>query len=244
VSKKYKDKVCVYCTVRNSTCPDHVIGRQFFPNEVRANLPKVPCCHVCNTKKSSLETYAMALFPFGSAHPTAKNRLFSKVPLRLEKNINLRRELRAKMEPIWLKSRSGLVSRTITLPVRPKEIVELFAMILRGLYFATWNVILPTDYFVEIYTFTLPGLVFFRNNFLSMSPNNFVEKSLGNGVFQYRATRGDKDPGISTWEMCFYNGLLIAGKGSYEKPEQIFFCGLTGPEQAKSQMSLADVDTA
>jgi hypothetical protein len=57
MSKKYKGKTCVYCATEKSSCPDHVIAREFFPIDERSNLPKVPSCVSCNNKKAKLEHY-------------------------------------------------------------------------------------------------------------------------------------------------------------------------------------------
>jgi hypothetical protein len=47
----------------------HVIAREFVLERFRDNLPAVPACSCCDTKKSALETYAMAVLPFGSVLP-------------------------------------------------------------------------------------------------------------------------------------------------------------------------------
>jgi len=42
-SKRYKRKDCAYCGApKASTAPDHVVAREFFFEEDRANLPQVP----------------------------------------------------------------------------------------------------------------------------------------------------------------------------------------------------------
>lgn len=234
MSKKYKGKICVYCASRESTSPDHVIAREFFPENRRTNLPKVPSCDVCNGKKSTLEHYATTLFPFGSLHQSAKEMLKDTAPKRLAKNLKLKRELQSKMDRIWLKSASGLILQTMTFPIKGDKLTQLFSMIIRGLYWHNWNSIIPSDYFVDIYTFNLRGLVFFRDNILSKAPSHFIEEILSNGIFRYSCTRGDEDPYISAWEMSFYKGMMITGGTN----EPIFFCGLTGPEKDKDIISL------
>lgn len=239
MGKKYKNKICVYCAKRESTGPDHVIAREFFPKSQRANLPKVPSCNKCNGKKSSLEHYATTIFPFGSMHSSAKNVLATVVSRRLSKNIKLKRELQQKMGRVWLKSQSSLILPTIALPIKGNNLIQLFSMIVRGLYWYNWTTILPSNYFVEIYTFNLRGVIYFYDNLLSKAPKNFIQKDLGNGVFRYKCTRGDEDPGISAWEMSFYNGIMITG----ETDEYLFFCALTGPEEIRNSIGLWDKKT-
>jgi hypothetical protein len=234
MSKKYKGKICVYCASRESTAPDHVIAREFFPESQRANLPKVPSCDVCNGKKATLEHYATTLFPFGSLHQSAKNMLKDTAPKRLARNLKLKRELQGKMDRIWLKSSSGLILPTMTLPIKGEKLIQLFSMIIRGLYWHNWNSIIPSDYFVEIYSLNLRGLIFFQDNLLSKAPANLRGEIFSDGVFQYRCTRGDEDPYISVWEMSFYNGIMMTGGSN----EPLFFFGLTGPEKDRNAISL------
>ena len=238
MSKKYKGKICVYCATRESTCPDHIIAREFFLESQRTNLPKVPSCDECNNTKSTIEHYATTLFPFGSLHDSAKEMLKTVAPKRLDKNLKLKRDLKNKMGRIWLKSTSGLVLPTITLPIQGKKLVQLFSMIVRGLYWHNWKTILPRDYFVEIYTFNLRGLIYFQDNLLFKAPHNFIKKDLGGGVFNYSCTRGDEDMGISAWEMSFYKGIMIAGNSNWK----IYFCGLTGPEEIRNSIGLHGED--
>ena len=66
MSKRFRDKPCVYCLTNPSTTTgDHVFAREFFPEAARANLPKVPACESCNNEKSHLEHYLTAVLPFG-----------------------------------------------------------------------------------------------------------------------------------------------------------------------------------
>jgi hypothetical protein len=58
MSKKFKNKTCVYCCGEGtSTTGDHVFAREFFLKSRRANLPQVPACAGCNKEKSELEHY-------------------------------------------------------------------------------------------------------------------------------------------------------------------------------------------
>lgn len=235
MSKKYKGKICVYCASRESTSPDHVIAREFFPENQRANLPKVPSCAICNGNKSSLEHYATALFPFGSLHESAKNMLKDTAPKRLAKNLKLKRELQGKMDRIWLKSSSGLILPTMTLPINGEKLMQLFSMIVRGLFWHNWNSVIPNNYFVKVYTLNLRGLIFFHDNLLSKAPGNLKEEILGNGIFRYICTRSDGDPYISVWQMSFYNGIMMTGSTD----EPLFICSLTGPEEDEDTTDLS-----
>jgi hypothetical protein len=126
MSKKYKGEICVYCATRESTSPDHVIAREFFPENLRANLPIAPACDDCNGRKSTLEHYATTLLPFGSLHQSAKDMLKATAPKRLSKNLKLKRELQKKTGHIWLKSNNGLILPSMTLPINSEKLIQLF----------------------------------------------------------------------------------------------------------------------
>jgi hypothetical protein len=69
-SKKFKGKTCAYCRREGaSAVREHVIAREFLLERYRDNPPVVPACEACNTEKSALETYALAVLPFGSMLP-------------------------------------------------------------------------------------------------------------------------------------------------------------------------------
>ena len=129
MGKKYKGKLCAYCGVRESTGPDHVLGRGFCTEEHRGNLPQVPACDQCNARKSQLEHYLMTVLPFGGRHRDSRITLQTLVPKRLEKNAKLHRELEI-----------GYIGDK--LPLRENTIEPLFQFIAKGLVWHHWGVIL------------------------------------------------------------------------------------------------------
>src|SRR6185437_3332389 len=94
MSKRFRNKTCVYCARDGSSSTgDHIFAREFFPVERRNGLPMVPACVECNNAKSALEHYLTAVLPFGSQHPDAKAMLVNDVPRRLAKNQKLHQTL-------------------------------------------------------------------------------------------------------------------------------------------------------
>jgi 5-methylcytosine-specific restriction endonuclease McrA len=63
-SKKFRDKLCVYCRDKISITADHVFPREFFQISERDLLPKVPSCKECNNKKSQIEQSAAGVRSF------------------------------------------------------------------------------------------------------------------------------------------------------------------------------------
>ena len=92
-SKKFKGRTCVCCATAQSTTGDHVIAREFFPEEHRANLPKVPACRLCNQARATPEHYLTAVLPFGGRTASAPQQLTVDVPPRLARNFGLSRDL-------------------------------------------------------------------------------------------------------------------------------------------------------
>ncbi len=182
MSKKFKGKPCVYCENRESTGPDHVIARKFFPMNQRANLPKVPSCDECNSDKSKLEHYATTVLLFGSKHDDAGDMLKKLAPKRLNRNLKLKRELQNRSKRIWVKSSGNLLVPSMMVPIKGDNVKQLFSMIIRGLYWHNWKTILPVDYKVEILTIDFQGLIEFRDN-LPLDTSNVIQDNFGNGVF-------------------------------------------------------------
>src|ERR1700730_13608854 len=89
---KFKGQLCIYCGAEADTS-DHAIGKKFFLEEKRGNLPQVPACRRCNNRKSELEGYLMTVLPFGAKHADAARNLQTLVPPRLENNAKLFRKL-------------------------------------------------------------------------------------------------------------------------------------------------------
>ena len=92
-SKKYKDKMCVYCRQKMSTTADHIFPRELFQAEQRNLLPKVPSCTNCNNEKSKLEHYLLTVLPFGATHLNAQKTLSIDVAKRLRKNRKLHEQI-------------------------------------------------------------------------------------------------------------------------------------------------------
>ena len=90
---KFTGEICVYCNKAPADTSDHAIGRKFFLEERRGNLPQVPACRSCNNRKSELESYLMTVLPFGAKNVDAGTILTKLVPPRLEKNAKLNRKL-------------------------------------------------------------------------------------------------------------------------------------------------------
>jgi hypothetical protein len=230
VSKKYKDKICVYCSAR-SECADHVVAREFFPETHRDGLPKVPACLACNQAKSDLERELTALLHFGSLHEAATTTLSKDGRRRLGRNPALRTRLQDGQRRITAIIEAEPTS-VLALPFDGTQFVNLCTFIVRGLVWHQWHHVVPAAYVVEIIPVTDRGVDFF-DHLLQMSPQLRGRKSFAKGAFEYAYTRNPQDPAFSVWRLQFYGSLNLAGVDQHGRALPVHMCALTGPAEVK-----------
>lgn len=217
MGKKYKGKTCVYCADAASTSPDHVFAREFFLPSERSDLPQVPACDACNRSKARLEHHLTAVLPFGGQHPAAKKNLETLVPGRLAKNLKLHRALASGSKQVWLKEDDALYQRSMSLPIAASTLVDFFSLVVRGLVWFHWKVLLTQGHVVDTLVLTDAGESFF-DNVLSMKAAERVTVDLGNSTVQYEGVQGMDDPSFTAWRISMYGGIMF---GDSDNPELI-----------------------
>lgn len=208
MSKKYKNKTCVYCLEENSSrTGDHVIARQFFLESRRANLPQVPACVACNGEKSELEHYLTSVLPFSGRHPDARENLREMVPARLKNNTKLRTELATHLEKPSGDVSGGRVSGR-ELPFNGEKYTKLLRFISRGLAWNYFDMLIPKNYFIGVLT---PSIESERviSGIFAMECQKRVKKNLGNGTVNIEGAQSDSEPFTTIWRICFYEGLTL-----------------------------------
>jgi hypothetical protein len=229
---QFKGHVCVYCLTNPSTpTGDHIFARKFFLVHQRGNLPKVPCCESCGNKKAQLEAYLMGVLPFGGRHADAATNLSTMVPKRLAKNKRTHRTLAHGTSRVWVRGKSGIVARHLTVPIDGDKLEKLFAYIAKGLMWHHWRISLGPDCFAEAHLPTLSQQRQFVN-LLQMRAATRVHMNLGNGTFTYAGAQGGDNPQISMWEFEVYGGVEISGG---LRPHQAIsrIYAMTGPMDVK-----------
>jgi hypothetical protein len=203
MKRKFTGEICVYSGRAAADTSDHVLGRNFFLKDRRANLPQVPACRNCNGSKAELENYLMMVLPFGARHPDAIANLRTLVAHRLENpsNATLRRRLQREFE------RSGGIS----IGIDSARVEELFAMIARGLAWHHFRVRLGEDFSSIAAVFSSAGEALFTG--MLSGARNRVKADLGNGTFKYEGAHGES-PGQTIWRFSFYGGLEFGGDPS------------------------------
>jgi hypothetical protein len=221
VSKKYKDKVCVYCANSKSATVDHIIGREFFLPSRRKNLdiPKVPACRSCNGEKSELEHYLMAVLPFGARHPDAAENLMEMVPKRLSKNARLHAELAAGFDQ----------SGGTALPIDHVRLERLFAFIAKGLVWHHWKTLLEPGYSAIASLFDDAGVAFFDQIFEQWKTPNRATGNIGEGTFCYEGAQATDCPQMTVWRISMYGGIQFGGDPRVTGPSSLAVA-ITGPD--------------
>lgn len=228
LSKKYKGKTCVYCVDAPSTGADHVIAREFFTERWRQNLPKVPACSGCNSRKARLETLLTALIPMASDHPVALEISSTALPRRLAKNEALQRSLISGMQPVWREMPNGLLLPSVMFPGYGTEFSDLFDLIVRGLIWYEWRAFVPKDHDVRVATVLEEGVPDLRRILLSCGTDHTIRRVFAGGGFVYTATRNSEDAAMSMWELAFYSGTQMATPRD-QRIVPLFVFVITGP---------------
>jgi hypothetical protein len=210
-SKTYKGKQCVYCIEAISTAGDHVIGRRFFLENRRDNLPQVPACDSCNRAKSELENYLMVVLPFAARHPDAAVNLQTMGPKRLQKNAKLNAELAAGF------AKSG----GTTIPFDHVRFNKLFAMIAQGLLWYHWQTLLGNGYSATAATFSDLGAAFFGQMVAKLRTPNHVIGNLGEKTFSYEGIQHMDCPQVTIWRFSMYGGVIFMGDPKLPGPSSL-----------------------
>ncbi len=205
MSKRYRGKTCVYCVVAGSSeSADHVIARSFFPVEHRANLPKAPACKVCNNAKSELETYLSTVLPFGGSHPLSSYILETLVPRRLAGNKRIHGELsQGFSNRAWLAA-DGSVQPRQTINIDADKVETLYRLIVRGLCWTEWSLLLPpSEVDIEVGFLNPTGEELLANLF-GMRTKRRCHRVLADGLFQYEGIQAFDNESITIWRMSLY----------------------------------------
>jgi hypothetical protein len=195
---KFNGQVCVYCNDAPSETSDHALGRKFFLEERRGDLPQVPACFNCNNEKAKHEAYLMTVLPFGAKNVDSGRILSELVPPRLEKNAKLRRKLMRGYD------RSGGMS----IPFDHRPLIGLFSMIAKALAFQHFGVRIGSDFASTAAVFMDQANPAFQQ---MLAMGNRVGGDLGQGTFRYVGCQPGKYPEQTLWQFEIYGGIDFAG---------------------------------
>jgi hypothetical protein len=212
-SKKYKGKTCAYCCREGaSAVKEHVIAREFLLERYRDQLPIVPACNPCNTKKSALETYALTVLPFGSTLPHGSEYIRNNMERRLAKHPTLRRELGSGSSREWI-SQNGVMVSVMTMPLDHERINRLVALIVRGLFNYEFGFALHRHWDVRVTNFLPAAEVELMPTMIrALGPKpHRRERIVGDGTVKYTAWRSRWLKYCSIWRPSLFGGLQVGG---------------------------------
>jgi hypothetical protein len=224
-SKRYKGKDCAYCGKHQaSTEGDHVIAREFFFEQDRANLPQVPACKACNNGKSALEHYATVALMAGSNHAHGNKYRREKVAPRLAKNRKLQVDMGIHDPPVWMNIR-GIVQPMHVLKLDSEKILSLMRFIVKGLYFFHFGRPLDKKFCSDVSMFQPdhePALWASVANYFPPGSAR-VNADLGHGSFIYEGAQSIAHPDLTVWRMAWHGGVRLHGAGSPPQGVSIFW---------------------
>ncbi|MGS0681209.1 HNH endonuclease [Shewanella sp. 125m-7] len=226
-SKKFRDKVCVYCRKNNSTTADHVFPRELFQNHERDNLPKVPACAVCNNAKSKLEHYLTATLPFGATHDNAETALSVDVSKRLSKNKKLQRELETSYSQNQVSDSKLGTRNALTISLDFKKLEELCSYIAIGLMWHHWEKLLPFNFSHKAFIPSEYGLEIVDGLF-NMTSDFRINEVIGDNTIKYKGTLAEVDKGMSVWAIQLLGGITIADNNFSNVFENSYVAVITG----------------
>ena len=149
------EKICIYCNKDKATTEDHIIARQFFPNdfEYRNNLPKVPACSKCNTEKQKVEDGPAVLLQFAHASEGSKLVLHDRVPRTLDKNKRLHKSMKKGLSWDWLSQQSRRIDKLTFIELdkrNQKDLFKWYIFLVKGFYYWSLNSILKPSFSISL----------------------------------------------------------------------------------------------
>lgn len=210
MSKKFKGKICAYCSNAGDTA-DHIFAKQIFPADQRANLPQVCACQPCNNRKSQLEHYLLAVLPFGGRHTRSQEILTTMVPPRLEKNRALRSILADGRREITV-AEDGINRRSVAVPFDGGKLDSYLGMVARGLVAYHWGAIVPHSFFSGGSLLTDYGDDFYKSVLVEMcrlGGRPPAQGNIGNDLLLYEGVQDAKCSGTALWRFQIYGGAVL-----------------------------------
>ncbi len=236
-SKKFRDKLCVYCRDKTSTTADHVFPREFFQISERDLLPKVPSCSECNNKKSQIEHYLTTVLPFGATHPNAEKALSIDAAKRLSKNRKLHKKLQSTFSHKLINDSNEGMRNAPTISIEPEKVHDFCAYVGLGLLWHHWKIYLPLNYSYRAFTPSQHGLEFIDSLF-NLTTNFRVHEKLGDETIQYKGIASEIDDCLSVWAIQLLGGITVADNELGSVFKNSFVAVITGSEEHLEKLEL------
>lgn len=186
-SRKLKGKKCVYCVSRPATTWDHIFARSFFPKNdgFRNNIPQIPACSECNTRKSEWENIIGVMYQFaGDSLASKAISLSGKIERDLEVNKKLATDMRDGLFSREVKSPSGIYYRQSGFRLSDDNLrtISLWNSALAKAFYYIWkNETARVEWSYIVMNPSAYGMHEFLNSSIEASPDSFSIDNLGSG---------------------------------------------------------------
>jgi len=204
MSKKYIGKECAYCG-KPSVTGDHVVAREFFPEDARDGLPQVPACAACNGAKSSLEHHLATVLPIAGLDDAAAHGRAQKLVRRLDKNRALERTLQDSFNR--LDDVAGDGRRAVEFDQVP--LLQYMAWVARGLSWYHFEVRIDEDTKVSVRFEKQDRLIGAANFIQALDTGRRAEGHFANGALCYQGVLINASEKITFWYIRIYSGLYF-----------------------------------
>jgi len=98
---------------------------------------------------------------------------------------------------------------TMAVPLDGDRLEQLIALMVRGLMFHHWGVILGPNMFLQVLSLTKHGEIFFAG-YSKLNAKQRVTNDIGKGALVYEAAQAVDNDAISVWQMSLYGGFTMA----------------------------------
>ena len=240
MGKRYKGKLCVYCSRKVSESDDHIFAREFFLVEDRHNLPKAPACRQCNKDKSVLEHYLISALSFGGQHSQAIENLKANATRRLSKNRKLHERLLRGSQAVWVKDGGGVYQRMMAAPFEGEKLDALLKYIARGLVWHHFQKYVGLDWSIRVIFAPNTLSTYYATQFSTL-PSEMIKKAdLGRGTVKYEVAQIGP-PELFICKVFLYGGVMLAHAQSVHagiegEPSRLWWVIVGEPELADQVM--------
>lgn len=210
-SKKFKDKLCVYCRKNSSSTADHIFPRELFLIRDRKDIHKVPCCTQCNNTKSKLELYLTSVLPFSGTH-YASHPLLKTVKKRLKKNNKLYQYLH-KNHKYEFNPHNNPYRESLYIPLDYKKLHEFCDYVGKALYWIHSGKYLNSDASSVSFTPSRTAINIFQPLMREPHAKISIEKSIGNGTIKYKGCIGN-EKSLTIFAIQLLGGITVVDSNS------------------------------
>jgi hypothetical protein len=141
---------CVYCGALGPITDDHVFPQCLFDGPLPPNMPVVPACEKCNklhkSRNDSFLRDVLARDLAAMCNPVAQRLIKGPIKRSIERNQSEFVRSIPSVLPIrpLYDSDGRFLEFANVVPVDNKRVVEIFTVIAKGLYYHTFNALLPS----------------------------------------------------------------------------------------------------